>query len=178
MPRLTLFDLRWRLAGPHSRLAPAPWLPAPRCTAAGAAELRPASGPCTPFQMIVIADFSVRRGRSTKRCNSSSFVGPGRTGLGLQGRPACALRAFRPAFLPHCCYANQVTSPRSSPQLPIKLQTGSGRAGGRAGDVRCSASRSAACLGLAIFKIFSSRIVPPSFFPLFLLPPPSREIYF
>lgn len=137
MPRLTLFDLRWRLAGPHSRLAPAPWLPAPRCTAAGAAELLPASGPCTPFQMIVIADFSVRRGRSTKCCNSSSFLGPGRTGLGLQGRPACALRAIRPAFPPHCCYANQVTSPRSSPQLPIKLQTGSGRAGKRAGG-RCA----------------------------------------
>lgn len=31
--------------------------------------------------------------------------------------------------------------------------------------MRCSASRSAACLGLAIFKIFSSRILPPSSFP-------------
>lgn len=42
-------------------------------------------------------------------------------------------------------------------------------AGGREGGVRCSLSRIAACLGLAIFKIFSSRILSPSSFPSFLL---------
>lgn len=35
-------------------------------------------------------------------------------------------RVVRPAFPSQCCYANQVTSQRSSPQLPIKLQTGKG----------------------------------------------------
>lgn len=150
-----------------------------RFKTAWSAGLRPASGPCTPFRVIVIVigDFSVRRGHSTERCNSSSFVGPDRARVrvckvGLRA----PFRSVRPAFPPQCCYANQVTSPRCSPQLPIKLQTGSGLAGRRAGGVRCSASRSAACLGLAIFKIFSSRILPPPSFPSF--PPPSRVIYF
>lgn len=91
--------------------------------------LWPASGPCTPFRVIVIVIgyFSVRRGCPTEHCNSSSFVGPDRARVrvckvGLR----TPFRVVRPAFPSQCCYANQVTSQRSSPQLPIKLQTGKG----------------------------------------------------
>lgn len=148
------------------------WRPRSGCLRPGARRLGLRGSapprPCTPLRGTVIGDFSVRRGRSTERGNPSSFVGPDRARVRVcKVGLSAPFRVVRPAFPPQRCYANQVTSLRRSPQLRIKLQTGSGRASGR--EVCAALSRSAACLGLAIFKIFSSRILPPSCFPSSLL---------